>query len=317
MSILIAIILIASGLSGYFIGRKTNPSHYGGNEIPKQPEVSQSEAAGVGDEDTSFDLTLRTESPPLDDKESFVQWMKTNVGGSSFFLEWRWDCVQDLLSWNSIRNDRVLEAFLRTPREDFIREENRPFAYDHRYMPIGYGATITDPWVVSIMTQVIDPGPEHRVLEIGTGSGYQAAILAQMTHHVYSIEIIEELARETDELYSRMETDYPEYSNISRMTGDGYYGLPEQQPFDRIIVTCSIDHVPPFLLRQMAPGGIMVIPIGPPSGQTLMKIMKNEVAEGVMTYERVKIMPVKFVPFTMEGGGSYSAEEERSDSGSS
>jgi protein-L-isoaspartate(D-aspartate) O-methyltransferase len=187
-------------------------------------------------------------------------------------------------------------------KSKFIRDRNKHLAYDHRYLPIGYGATITDPWVVSIMTQILNPDFDHRVLEIGTGSGYQASILAELSNHVYSIEIIEELLDETDQIYNRMEKDYPEYANIIRKADDGYYGWEEYAPFERIIVTCGIDHIPPDLLKQLTPGGIMVIPVGPPSGQTLMKVEKKVDINGNIFFDREKIMSVKFIPFVTKEG---------------
>jgi len=265
---------------------------------------------------SSVDVGERAFHPPMDDRDSFVRWMlsrthDTGRGDAKRFLQWRWDCAQDLLRWNSIHDDRVLEAFLRTPREIFIREKNRSRAYEHAYMPIGYGSTITDPWVVSIMTQAVSPAPEHRVLEIGTGSGYQSAMLAQLSNHIYTVEVIEELAAETDLLFRELYRQHPEYRNIRRITGDGYNGWPDAAPFHRIIVTCSIDHVPPALLRQLAPGSIMVIPVGPPSGQTLMVIHKRADADGRPVYERRRIMPVKFIPFRDAKGRSYAAAAER------
>jgi protein-L-isoaspartate(D-aspartate) O-methyltransferase len=268
--------------------------------------TSKFDAMTEDKEPGTFDLRERTERPPLDNEEAFVEWMLKHTREEEYFLRWRWECAQDLLRWSSIKNDRVLEAFLRTPREIFIREANRARAYEHNYLPIGFGATITDPWVVTVMTQTLDPQPHHKVLEVGTGSGYQSAILAQLSNRVYTIEIIEELAKETHQLYSDLEQLFPEYTNILRKTGDGYYGWPGEGPFDRIIVTCSIDHIPPDLLRMLASGGIMVIPIGPPAGQTLMKISSETTSEGKLTYRRSRIMDVKFIPFKTKGGKPYS-----------
>jgi protein-L-isoaspartate(D-aspartate) O-methyltransferase len=180
-------------------------------------------------------------------------------------------------------------------------------------MPIGYGATITDPWIVSLMTQTIAPQPHHKVLEIGTGSGYQSALLSELSNFVYSIEIIEVLAAETNELYQQYESDYPQYGNIRRVTGDGYYGWPGKEPFDRIIVTCSIDHIPPPLLKQMAPGGIMVIPVGPPSGQKLLKVTKHVNDEGVY-FDRENLLPrkVHFISFRDKKGNPYTDSQDDS-----
>lgn len=257
-----------------------------------------------------FDITKRKASPPIDDKDAYVAWMLAHTKEKEKFISWRWDCAQDIIGWKSLTEPRVLTAFLQTPRENFIRERNVNRAYDHAYMEIGYGATITDPWIVSVMTQAINPKPDHRVLEIGTGSGYQSAFLSELTNYVYSIEIIEELAAETDDAYKKYESDYPEYKNIRRKVGDGYYGWEEYAPFDRIIVTCSIDHIPPFLLKQLKPEGIMVIPVGPPAGQKLLKVTKH--IEGDTVYfDRENIVPrtVKFISFLDKEGKSYSKDK--------
>ena len=265
----------------------------------------------ISDDDViRYDITKRS-SIVMENKDEYLQYMIQNTYEKEEFIDWRWECVEDLLSWKSIKNDRVKEAFLRAPRENFIRKRNLNRAYEHAYMPIGYGATITDPWIVSVMTQTIDPQPHHKVLEIGTGSGYQSSLLSQLTNHVFTIEVIDELAKETHNLYKTLELEYPEYKNIHRVVGDGYYGWPEKSPFDRIIVTCSIDHIPPPLLKQMAPDGIMVIPVGPPSGQKLLKVTKF--VEGDSVYfdrENLLSRKVRFIAFRDSQGKSYSATSE-------
>ncbi len=298
-------------VAGYLLGRSTVIGTRSASPTPASDAQPQEPTSGTTPHslEVIYDISRRNDHPPLSDKEAYATWMLANTPDEDYYIRWRWDCAQDLLKWNSIKESRVLEGFLRTPREIFIREKNKSLAYAHRYLPIGYGATITDPWVVSIMTQTIHPQPDHRVLEIGTGSGYQAAILAQLSNFVFSIEIIEDLARETDRLYADMQSARPEYVNIRRKIGDGYYGWPEYAPFDRIIVTCSIDHVPPDLLKQLSPGGIMVIPVGPPAGQTLMKISKIVTEDGSIYYDRQSLMPVKFIPFTLKDGSSYSKAE--------
>ncbi len=322
--IIIILLMIIAGEAGFILGRELNRD----NASLKNPErVSSAYLPDIGNtpepannpapppkENTSstqgsdrsltsaYDLQERKFELPLDDKETFVRWILEHRPEEEYYVDWRWDCAQDLLEWESIKEERILTAFLLAPREKFIRDRNKNLAYDHRYLPIGYGATITDPWVVSIMTQILNPDFDHRVLEIGTGSGYQAAILAELSNHVYSIEIIEELLDETDQIYNRMEKDYPEYANIIRKADDGYYGWEEYAPFERIIVTCGIDHIPPDLLKQLTPGGIMVIPVGPPSGQTLMKVEKKVDINGNIFFDREKIMSVKFIPFVTKEG---------------
>jgi protein-L-isoaspartate(D-aspartate) O-methyltransferase len=258
----------------------------------------------------SFDITSRTSHPSIEDKSSYISWMLKNTKEKEKFINWRWECAQDIISWKSLSEPRVIEAFLRTPRENFIRTRNVNRAYEHAYMEIGYGATITDPWIVAVMTQAINPKPNMKVLEIGTGSGYQSAFLSELTNYVYTIEIIEALAKETEELYKSYEADYPEYKNVKRTIGDGYYGWEQYAPFDRVIVTCSIDHIPPFLLKQLKPEGIMVIPVGPPSGQKLLKVTKH--VEGDMIYfDRENLVPktVKFIGFLDKEGKSHSTDK--------
>jgi protein-L-isoaspartate(D-aspartate) O-methyltransferase len=157
------------------------------------------------------------------------------------------------------------------------------------------------------MTHNIDPKPGMKVLEIGTGSGYQAAVLSFMTDQVYTIEIKPGLFGVTDAIYRKLEQDYPTYRNVRRKNADGYYGWEEYAPFDRIIVTCGIDHIPPALLKQLSPDGIMVIPVGPMNGeQVILKITKRIAADGTVSLEREDIYGGKvvqaFVPFTASDG---------------
>ncbi|MBN2442996.1 MAG: protein-L-isoaspartate O-methyltransferase [Spirochaetales bacterium] len=275
-------------------------------------EWSENVLIPLGEDVPRYDITNRAILPAMVNKEEFVKYMLANTNEKQRFIDWRWDCVQDLLQWRSIRDERIKEAFLRTPRENFIRKRNLNRAYEHAYMPIGYGATITDPWIVSLMTQTIAPQPYHKVLEIGTGSGYQSALLSELSNFVFTIEIIEELAAETNQLYQEYVKNYPEYGNIRRVTGDGYYGWPEKEPFDRIIVTCSIDHIPPPLLKQLAPEGIMVIPVGPPSGQQLLKVTKHVDEDGIY-FDRENLLPrtVHFISFRDQKGERHSTNDDK------
>ncbi len=261
-----------------------------------------------------YDIRQRTIAPPTDSYDAYLAWMLTNTDQSESFLRSKWQRAQSLLTWSKypdITHKKVLEAFLRTPREYFCRSYNRDRAYANAAMPIGFGQTISGPHMVSRMTNSINPGPEDKVLEIGTGSGYQSAVLAELTNKVYTIEIVEQLAGETDQIYTDLAAHYPEYRNIKRKADDGYYGWEEYAPFDRIIVTAGIDHIPPPLLQQLAPNGIMVIPIGPPAGQKLLKITKRLAPDGTITLEREDIFAGTgadthiFVPFTKKGGGTH------------
>ncbi len=255
----------------------------------------------------SFDITKRTDNPPFGSREAFVSWMLGHTDQTEQLLGQRWDLSLLLEKNGDFRHERVREAFLRTPREFFCRNPRR--AYANVALPIGYGQTISGPDLVAHMTDYLNPLPSQKVLEIGTGSGYQSALLSELCNHVYTIEIIEALARETDAIYTRLEPQFPEYRNITRKVDDGYYGWAEHAPFDRIIVTCGIDHVPPDLLQQLAPGGIMVIPIGPPSGQTVLRIVKTVAADGTVSLSREDIyhgrVKVAFVPFMAKTGGAH------------
>jgi protein-L-isoaspartate(D-aspartate) O-methyltransferase len=250
------------------------------------------------------DIGSRNLHPPLTGKTEYLDWMRKHTSQPDAFLSARWDCAQEILSLGQIGNMRVLEGFLLTPREEFCRAPSR--AYENAAMPIGYGQTISGPYLVARMTDALNPQPEQRVLEVGTGSGYQSALLSELSSQVFSIEIVEDLARETDQIYRRLWDRFPEYRNIRRKIDDGYYGWPEHAPFDRIIVTCGIDHIPPELLRELAPEGIMVIPVGPPSGQTILRIVKHVSADGSVSLEREDSYHgrnvIIFVPFTSKSG---------------
>jgi protein-L-isoaspartate(D-aspartate) O-methyltransferase len=257
-----------------------------------------------------WDVTAELGTLPMSSKERFVAFMAQRFGEERPYLEERWDLAQSLLETGELQGNAV-EAFLRTPREHFVREANLSRAYADTWMPIGYGATITDPDVVSMMTTTLDVQPGHRVLEIGTGSGYQSAILSHLSNHVYTIEIIEPLYEETDALYRQLEPRYPGYRNIERKLGDGFYGWEKYAPFDRIIVTCAIDHLPPPLINQLTPDGIMVVPLGPPARQYIMKLERTTDAEGRVTFKRTDVyngVGVQFIPFHDEQGQSYSGQ---------
>ena len=185
---------------------------------------------------------------------------------------------------------RVLAVMNKVPRHEFVPEGQKPYAYENRPLPIGHGQTISQPYIVAAMTELMNLGPGDIVLEIGTGSGYQAAVLAELARAVYTIEIVEPLAKQATELLRRLG-----YATVQTRTGDGYFGWPEAGPFDAIIVTAAAGHVPPHLLRQLKPGGRMVVPIGAPfTTQQLMLVEKG----GDGTVKTRQIMPVRFVPLT-------------------
>ena len=190
----------------------------------------------------------------------------------------------------SVLDSRVMEAMSTVPRHALVPKKKRKQAYLNRPLPIGYGQTISQPYIVAIMTDLINPQPEHKVLEVGTGSGYQAAILSQVVQQVYTIEIIEQLGKRARKDLAKLG-----YNNIQTRIGDGYYGWKQHAPFDGIVVTAAASHVPPPLIKQLKPGGRMIIPVGSTFlTQQLLLIVKDE--KGNVTTKQ--ILPVRFVPLT-------------------
>lgn len=198
--------------------------------------------------------------------------------------------VDRQIAARGIRNERVLEAMLQTPRHLFVPPDYIAQAYEDHPLPIGYGQTISQPYIVALMTEMLDPQPDDVVLEVGTGSGYQAAVLAYLVRHVYTVEIIPELAESAAKRLQELG-----YTNVTVANLDGYYGWAEHAPFDKIIVTCAPDHVPPDLVAQLREGGRMAIPVGPPGlGQTLWLVEKKPGGEIATTNYGL----VSFVPLT-------------------
>ena len=200
--------------------------------------------------------------------------------------------VEHQLRGAGIRDRRVLGAMERVPRHRFVPRGEVPAAYDDTPLPIGFGQTISQPYIVAFMTQAAEVAPGDTVLEIGTGSGYQAAVLAEQVGRagaVYSIEIVPELAARARATLAGLG-----YANVHMRAGDGYRGWPEHAPYDAVVVTAAPDHVPPALVAQLAPGGRLVIPVGL-AEQELLVISRN--ARGIETRRTI---PVRFVPFTGE-----------------
>ena len=185
---------------------------------------------------------------------------------------------------------QVLEAMRRVPRHEFVSNGQRRYAYENRPLPIGHGQTISQPYIVAVMTDLLDVGKEDTVFELGTGSGYQAAILAECAREVYSVEIIEELGETARERLKRLG-----YDNVQVRVGDGYYGWKEHAPFDAIMVTAAGSHIPPPLVEQLKPGGRMVIPIGG-SFMTQQLMLVEKTMDGKIKTRQV--LPVAFVPLT-------------------
>ena len=184
---------------------------------------------------------------------------------------------------------RVLDAMAAVPRHEFVDRYGAASAYANRPLPIGHGQTISQPFIVALMTDLLDVEADHVILEIGTGSGYQAAVLAALVRHVYSIEIIPELAQSAQRRFERLGID-----NISVKVGDGYFGWPEAEPFDGIMVTAVGPDIPPALLKQLKVGGRMVLPLGSQYGaQNLTVVTRLE-----DSHKAEQVLPVAFVPLT-------------------
>ncbi|MFN3397945.1 MAG: protein-L-isoaspartate(D-aspartate) O-methyltransferase [Sulfurimicrobium sp.] len=192
---------------------------------------------------------------------------------------------------------RVLEAIKQVPRHAFVPEWQAPYAYDNGPLPIGHGQTISQPFIVALMSDMLRPQAHHVVLEVGCGSGYQSAVLSKLVSHVYSIEIVPELAKAAQERLAQLG-----YANVTVRHGDGYDGWMEHAPFDGIIVTAAAPEIPPSLIDQLKPGGRLVIPVGQPHGrQDLMLVEKNAAGEVSMQ----NILPVAFVPLTGNHGTAH------------
>ncbi len=189
-------------------------------------------------------------------------------------------------------DEDVMQSLGTVKRHEFVPARQQPFAYDNRPLSIGHGQTISQPYIVALMTDLIEPDRDFVVLEIGTGSGYQAAILAKLVTHVYSIEIIEALADQAAARLARLG-----YDNVTTKLGDGYYGWEEHAPFDAIIVTAAASHVPPPLLKQLRPGGRMIIPVGGRFMIQQLLLLEKTDDDEVITRQ---IAAVRFVPLTRE-----------------
>lgn len=202
------------------------------------------------------------------------------------------DSVRDSANYTgySELSDKVMEAMGTVPRDEFVLPAYRHLAYRNSPLPIEAGQTISQPLIVALMTELLDPQPGEVMLEVGTGSGYQAAVLSLLVKHVYSIEIVEELAESAAEVLREQG-----YDNVTVKAGDGYAGWQEHAPFDGIIVTAAAEHLPPPLLKQLKPGGKLVIPVGEEHGyQELLLVEVDEAGE----VRKKSVLPVRFVPLT-------------------
>lgn len=196
---------------------------------------------------------------------------------------------QLMAAGRDIQNQRVLEAMRNVPRHEFVPEAMRTLAYTDEPLPIGHGQTISQPYIVAVMTEAIDPQPGERILEIGTGSGYQAAVLAAMGAQVFSIEIVRPLGEKAEKDLRRLG-----YDQVKVRIGDGYAGWPDEAPFDAVIVTCAPENIPRPLVDQLKVGGRMIIPVGAEGGRQELYLLKKQ-ADGL---RKTAVLPVRFVPMT-------------------
>jgi len=210
---------------------------------------------------------------------------------SEVFSEKRIDMIEKQLKapGRDIRDSRVIEAMAEVPRHEFVPDDQKEYAYDDGPLPIGYDQTISQPFIVAYMTEQLKPKADEKVLEIGTGSGYQAAILSRLVKEVYSIEIVKPLAKRAKAALKRLG-----YDNIRTRVGDGYKGWPGHAPFDAIIVTCAPEDIPPALIEQLKEGGRMMIPVGPEGKVQKLYLLEKTGGE----IERKAVMDVRFVPMT-------------------
>ena len=196
--------------------------------------------------------------------------------------------IEDQIIKRGIEDQRVLDIMESVERHKFVPKKYAESAYKDGPLPIGHGQTISQPFIVAFMTENLKVDSSHKILEIGTGSGYQAAILSRLVNHVYTIEIVDELAKESSSRLKKLG-----FKNVSVRSGDGYKGWPEEAPFDRIMVTAAPEEVPDMLVEQLAEGGIMVIPVGKQFDIQYLWVITKEIGGSI---KKEKILPVRFVP---------------------
>ena len=209
-------------------------------------------------------------------------------GHDNELYQLRMNMIETQIKKRGITDQTILDAMKEVNRHEYVQKNFERLAYSDRPVPIGFGQTISQPYIVAFMSHKLNVASHHKVLEIGTGSGYQAAVLAELSDHVYTIEIIPELAKRAEKVLKKND-----YDNITIRIGDGYKGWPEHAPFDRIMVTAAPKEIPEKLVEQLAPGGIMVLPVGETvMMQYLWLITKDNDGQ----IEKEKILPVRFVP---------------------
>lgn len=218
-------------------------------------------------------------------------WFATNVSCQTDFAAQRKTMVEIQLKGRDIYDKSTLTAMLKVPREQFVPQEVRLYSYSDGPLPIGEGQTISQPYIVAYMTQAVRLKSDHKVLEVGTGSGYQAAVLAEIVDSVYTIEIVEKLGIRSRNLLKSLG-----YNNVVVKIGDGYHGWEEKGPFDAIIVTAGAESIPKPLIEQLKDGGKMIIPVGPHRG--VRQLVRVDKKDGKI--RKKNLMAVRFVPFTRQ-----------------
>ena len=209
-------------------------------------------------------------------------------GHDNELYQLRMNMIETQIKKRGITDQTILDAMKKVNRHEYVQENFERLAYSDRPVPIGFGQTISQPYIVAFMSHKLNVASHHKVLEIGTGSGYQAAVLAELSDHVYTIEIIPELAKRAEKVLKKND-----YDNITIRIGDGYKGWPEHAPFDRIMVTAAPKEIPEKLVEQLAPGGIMVLPVGE---TVMMQYLWLIIKDNDGQIEKEKILPVRFVP---------------------
>ena len=210
------------------------------------------------------------------------------AAGAADYASQRAEMVTRQIEERGVRNEQVLAALRKVPRHEFVPAGEKRHAYRDTPLPIGEGQTISQPYIVALMTELAQPDPTDRVLEVGTGSGYQAAVLAEIVEHVYTIEIEPTLAEQASKVLQQLG-----YRNVTVRTGDGYVGWEEHAPFDIIVVTAAPDHIPQPLLDQLKPGGRMIAPVGPVFSTQQLRVFEKNAAGKVISRN---VAPVRFVP---------------------
>jgi protein-L-isoaspartate(D-aspartate) O-methyltransferase len=265
----------------------------GEHNRPILPDGSRELGARLPDIPRLFALSCALQRHPVGWEMKLLAWtMTASLLAASGLAEDRQFMIERQLRPRGITDAKVLTAMAGIPREAFVPEKYRSRAYEDGPLPIGYGQTISQPYIVALMTELLDPQPDHRVLEIGTGSGYQAAVLSRLAGEVYTIEIVEPLAEQATQTLAELGM-----KNVHVRAGDGYAGWPEKVPFDSIIVTCAPDHIPQPLVDQLKEGGRLVIPVGSQSG--VQKLIRLTKVGGEIRQEEV--LEVRFVPLTRGG----------------